>query len=457
MGAAGIGQRWSEGWPERACWLRRRAGCWTALKTVTARSGTRRVIYNGRTPALFNPFVSKQNYAASVGRLWDEGKQSQSADATHRSAAPDLSCRRLRPWRANLNKDQPQTSRSRTPADSRTWHGRVQGRTFRRRDERAAEPRRHLHCDLEVRAVRPCAAGGRALALRHRGQRYSELPRNLGAMRHSISAAMTRSRCREALALLHGNRELRLTYANRAYERARQRYTADRMVEEYMQLYRALLERRVWPHESGTAHPFLRALLDQRLEPRQRAFSARPGARAGAHGARGSLLRGDRRLVVEQSDSGGRSRRAAPSKIFIATYPELDVRFYRRDESLPAFLNHELAGADLVIIHEWNEPEVVHEILARKKRLGFRALFHDTHHRAYTNANQILRFQLHLFDGVLAFGEAIRKFTGMDLAWSGRGPFTRPPISASFIPWSAQNRTTWCGLATGATKSARRS
>jgi glycosyltransferase involved in cell wall biosynthesis len=48
-----------------------------------------------------------------------------------------------------------------------------------------------------------------------------------------------------ALALLHGNPELRLNYANRAYDRARQHYTADRMVEEYMQLYRVLLERQV--------------------------------------------------------------------------------------------------------------------------------------------------------------------------------------------------------------------
>ena len=51
---------------------------------------------------------------------------------------------------------------------------------------------------------------------------------------------------RDALALLHGNRELRLTYANRAYDRARRQYTADRMVEEYVQSYEALLERRVW-------------------------------------------------------------------------------------------------------------------------------------------------------------------------------------------------------------------
>jgi spore maturation protein CgeB len=94
---------------------------------------------------------------------------------------------------------------------------------------------------------------------------------------------------------------------------------------------------------------------------------------------------------------------------FRATYPEIDVRVYRRDDSLPAFLDRELADADLVIVHEWNEPEVVNEILARKNRFGFRALFHDTHHRAYTNPGQILRMHLDLFDGVLVFGEAIRK------------------------------------------------
>ncbi|MGA3126194.1 MAG: glycosyltransferase [Candidatus Korobacteraceae bacterium] len=107
---------------------------------------------------------------------------------------------------------------------------------------------------------------------------------------------------------------------------------------------------------------------------------------------------------------------------FHRIYPELDVLFYRRDETLPAFLNRELAGADLVIIHEWNEPDVVHEILSRKRRLGFRALFHDTHHRAYSNASQILRFQLHLFDGVLAFGESIRRIYldgfGVERAWT---------------------------------------
>jgi spore maturation protein CgeB len=60
-------------------------------------------------------------------------------------------------------------------------------------------------------------------------------------------------------------------------------------------------------------------------------------------------------------------------------------------------------------VHEWNSTEVVEAILSLKARHGFRALFHDTHHRAYTNPREISRFRVRAFDGVLAFGEAIRR------------------------------------------------
>jgi glycogen synthase len=33
------------------------------------------VIYNGRSPLLFNPHVTKEDYVLSVGRIWDSGKQ----------------------------------------------------------------------------------------------------------------------------------------------------------------------------------------------------------------------------------------------------------------------------------------------------------------------------------------------------------------------------------------------
>jgi spore maturation protein CgeB len=94
---------------------------------------------------------------------------------------------------------------------------------------------------------------------------------------------------------------------------------------------------------------------------------------------------------------------------FRKTYPELDVRFYQQDESLNEFLNDELKDADVVVLHEWNDPKVVNAILSHKEEFGFKALLHDTHHRAYSSAGEILKFHLHLFDGVLAFGDAIRK------------------------------------------------
>jgi len=107
---------------------------------------------------------------------------------------------------------------------------------------------------------------------------------------------------------------------------------------------------------------------------------------------------------------------------FRRVYPELNIHFYNADASFAEFAVERLRHADVVIIHEWNEPAVVNSILALKSALGFRTLLHDTHHRAYTNARDILRFRLDLFDGVLAFGEALQRIYldgfGMSRAWT---------------------------------------
>ena len=94
---------------------------------------------------------------------------------------------------------------------------------------------------------------------------------------------------------------------------------------------------------------------------------------------------------------------------FRRAYPMLDIRFYQTDETFQPFLEEELRNADVVLLHEWNQPFVVNSVLALKKRFDFVALFHDSHHRAYSSAGEILKFHLHLVDGVLAFGEAIRR------------------------------------------------
>jgi spore maturation protein CgeB len=107
---------------------------------------------------------------------------------------------------------------------------------------------------------------------------------------------------------------------------------------------------------------------------------------------------------------------------FCKAYPELKVQFYQNDARLGEWLARELRGADIVILHEWNHPRLVNHVLGLKSKLGFRVLLHDTHHRTYTSPREILQFNLHLFDGVLAFGEAIRSIYangfGMERVWT---------------------------------------
>jgi len=132
---------------------------------------------------------------------------------------------------------------------------------------------------------------------------------------------------------------------------------------------------------------------------------------------------------------------------FHRAFPGLPVTFYSRGPRLPGLLESELANADVVVVHEWNSPEVVDAILDRKTQLGFRALFHDTHHRAYTNPREILRFPLDRFDGVLAFGNAIRRIYleafGLKRAWT----FHEAADTERFFPVAARKDTdvVWIG------------
>lgn len=121
---------------------------------------------------------------------------------------------------------------------------------------------------------------------------------------------------------------------------------------------------------------------------------------------------------------------------FRTAYPKIVVQFYQQDESLPHLLEEQLAECDLVVIHEWNGPALVNQVLALKAKLGFKALFHDTHHRAISALNELLRFHLHLFDGVLAFGEALRKVykdgLGIQRVWT----FHEAADTERFVPLS---------------------
>lgn len=90
---------------------------------------------------------------------------------------------------------------------------------------------------------------------------------------------------------------------------------------------------------------------------------------------------------------------------FRSFFPRLHIEKYDPDSAdIGALVN----GADLVVVHEWNEPSLVNTIgLLRKHDAQFVLLFQDTHHRSLSNPAEMRQFDLSHFDGVLAFGEAI--------------------------------------------------
>ena len=87
--------------------------------------------------------------------------------------------------------------------------------------------------------------------------------------------------------------------------------------------------------------------------------------------------------------------------------PQVSVQTYHPDT---LDLDKALHSSDLVVVHEWNPPELISRIGRRCSGGGtFTLLFHDTHHRAITAADDMARIDLNGFDGVLAFGEVLRE------------------------------------------------
>lgn len=97
-------------------------------------------------------------------------------------------------------------------------------------------------------------------------------------------------------------------------------------------------------------------------------------------------------------------------------FPGITVRRYDGSPDLDEALD----AAGLVVVHEWNPPELIAQIGARRTQgATFTLLFHDTHHRAVTARHDLARFDLDGFDGVLAFGEVLRRIY-LDLGWADR-------------------------------------
>lgn len=100
-------------------------------------------------------------------------------------------------------------------------------------------------------------------------------------------------------------------------------------------------------------------------------------------------------------------------KEFKKAYPHLTTNFY---DDLTNF-DSILTGTDLVIVHEWNDDELVKLLGNKKNKHQYRLLFHDTHHRSATSPKEIEQYDLSSYDGVLAFGEIVKNLY-MENRWA---------------------------------------
>lgn len=186
------------------------------------------VIYNGRNPLLLDSDIAKEDFVLSVGRAWDAGKQL----ALLSEIEMDIPLRIVgqqrqdgAPWRQarSANGRGIEFLGSQSEVQLRQWYGRA--------GIYAATSR------YEPFGLAPLeAALSRCAVIANDIPSFRELWGQTACyFRRNDAASLA-----ETIRLLRRDRELRTIHANLAYNRARQRFTAEKMVDKYLSLYKSL-------------------------------------------------------------------------------------------------------------------------------------------------------------------------------------------------------------------------
>src|SRR5579862_573723 len=194
-----------------------------------------RVIYNGRTAGLFNPHSDKEDLVLTVGRLWDPAKQvsllakcdcgwpaviageTQHPDQAYRAETKRMVCEGMVELKGRQSFDQLQSLFARAAIYAATSRYEPFGLAL----VEAALSR----CAIVANDIPPFRELWGETACYFRTGDVNDL--------------------HDAIVVLRNDRNLWRQRAELAYQRARRHFTADRMVDEYLDLYQSLAGKKV--------------------------------------------------------------------------------------------------------------------------------------------------------------------------------------------------------------------
>jgi glycosyltransferase involved in cell wall biosynthesis len=203
------------------------------ISTCYARPRRAHVIYPGRNPIFFNPYVSKDDCVLAVGRLVDTSKQvflltqqTHSVPVCIVGAEHTVPMPRI-PIRADVKVDTEETSVAirgpQTEAQLRALYSRASIYAATARYE-----------PLGITALE--AAFSRCAIVANDIPSFREIWQDAALYFRANDAASLA----ENIRMLNADRAMRRAYAELAYTRARDRFTTKRMIDDCLQLYRSL-------------------------------------------------------------------------------------------------------------------------------------------------------------------------------------------------------------------------
>ena len=192
------------------------------------------IIYPGRNPIFFNPYISKDDSVLSVGRLLDAGKQ------------VFLLTQHTQPFSVCIVGAEQTVPMPRIPIRADVKVATAQSCVAIRGPQTEAQLRA-LYSRAAVYAATARYEPLGLAALEAAFSRCAIVANDIPSFREIWGDAALYFRTNDARSLaeilrkLDADRAMRHAYADRAYARARDRFTTKRMIDDYLDLYRSLL------------------------------------------------------------------------------------------------------------------------------------------------------------------------------------------------------------------------